>query len=74
MLVAARSICHISQPPKMSPDGLVSAGMVVVRITGGKDGGAWGAASSTFGGVCSVMGGLSFVAFDRRPWGTQPRG
>ncbi len=34
-LPAARSICAISQPPKMSPAGLVSAGMAMVRITGG---------------------------------------
>ena len=32
MLPAARSICAISQPPKMSPDGLVSAGMAITRI------------------------------------------
>jgi hypothetical protein len=34
MLEAARSICDISQPPKMSPAGLASAGMAMVRITG----------------------------------------
>ena len=33
-LPAARSIWLISQPPKMSPAGLVSAGMAMVRITG----------------------------------------
>ena len=32
-LPAARSICHISQPPKISPAGLVSDGMAIVRIT-----------------------------------------
>ena len=33
-LPAARSIWLISQPPKMSPAGFVSAGMAMVRITG----------------------------------------
>ena len=33
-LPAARSIWVISQPPKMSPAGLVSAGMAIVRIAG----------------------------------------
>ena len=36
----ARSICAISQPPKMSPLGLVSAGMATVRIAGSPGGGA----------------------------------
>jgi hypothetical protein len=31
---AARSICAISQPPKMSPLGLASAGIAVTRIAG----------------------------------------
>src|SRR5262245_55520038 len=33
-LPAAKSICAISQPPKMSPAGLVSDGMAMVRIAG----------------------------------------
>lgn len=33
-LPAAKSIWLISQPPKMSPEGLVSAGMAIVRIVG----------------------------------------
>src|SRR3712207_459604 len=32
-LPAARSICDISQPPKMSPAGFVSDGIAMVRIT-----------------------------------------
>ena len=38
----ARSICDISQPPKMSPSGLVSLGMAMVRITGVSSGQACG--------------------------------
>src|SRR6478736_4371063 len=30
---AAKSICDISQPPKMSPAGLVSDGIAIVRMT-----------------------------------------
>ncbi|GGO37368.1 hypothetical protein GCM10010991_32900 [Gemmobacter aquaticus] len=33
-LPAARPICAISQPSNISPDGLVSAGMAMVRMTG----------------------------------------
>ena len=50
MLEAARSICDISQPPKMSPAGLASAGMAMVRITGSprvSDGGGEVASRST---------------------------
>src|SRR6478735_4374056 len=32
-LPAAKSICPISQPPKMSPAGLVSDGIAIARIT-----------------------------------------
>src|SRR5918995_909207 len=32
-LPAAKSICAISQPPKMSPAGLVSEGIAIVRMT-----------------------------------------
>src|SRR5580700_4002056 len=35
----ARSIWHNSQPPKISPCGLVSAGMAMVRIAGSVSGG-----------------------------------
>src|SRR4051812_36014750 len=38
-LPAARSICAISQPPKISPAGLVSAGIAMVRIAGADAGG-----------------------------------
>src|SRR5436190_20568733 len=38
----ARSICDSSQPPKMSPWGLASAGMAIVRIAGSICGGALG--------------------------------
>src|SRR6516164_4664803 len=38
----ARSIWHSSQPPKMSPCGLVSAGMAMVRIAGSDVGGISG--------------------------------
>ncbi|WP_392663062.1 hypothetical protein [Amaricoccus sp. B4] len=33
-VAAARSIWLISQPPKMSPAGLVSAGIATVRMAG----------------------------------------
>jgi hypothetical protein len=44
-LPAAKSICAISQPPKMSPAGLVSAGIAIVRIAGADVGGVGRGAS-----------------------------
>src|ERR1700730_17172863 len=43
-LAAAKSICDISQPPKMSPEGLASAGIAMARINGspGDGEGDWG--------------------------------
>src|SRR6202162_6347874 len=64
----ARSICDISQPPKMSPCGLVSVGIAIAQsvglVSGGADGGLTGSIgkfeflcarkhlTSTYVGVC----------------------
>src|SRR5271154_1467607 len=66
-LVAAKSICHISQPPKMSPEGLVSAGMVVVRITGGMGGGVSASGVATVMVVLSMGEGLERQGQKPRP-------
>jgi hypothetical protein len=43
-VVPARSICDSSQPPKMSPCGLVSAGIAIARTAGSICGGFAGGA------------------------------
>ena len=58
-LPPARSICESSQPPKMSPLGLASAGMATVRSAGSRAGG-WEGAS------LSLMFGTSLVRCFRR--------
>src|SRR5580700_10557022 len=52
----ARSIWHSSQPPKMSPCGLVSAGMAMVRIAGSVSGG-----TSTAADGVAVGSGIGFI-------------
>src|ERR1700747_2093289 len=56
-LAPARSICAISQPPKMSPDGLVSAGIAIARINGSPSG--W----STKFGISVLLSIDNFVPF-----------
>src|SRR5687768_239896 len=60
-LPPARSISPISQPPKMSPEGLASAGMAVVRSSGAWSGGA------------SRVGGRAGMASDARRVQAQDR-
>ena len=56
-LPAARSIWAISQPPKMSPAGLASAGMAMVRMAGSPRG--WGEES------LGVMAGFTGLERER---------
>ena len=44
----ARSICDSSQPPKMSPCGLASAGIAMARSVGSQGGGASSVADMAF--------------------------
>src|SRR3569832_2651493 len=53
-VAAARSIWAICQPPKMPPEGLVSAGMAMVRIAGASAGGPWGLGARGGGGGLGV--------------------
>ena len=55
-LPAARSICAMSHPPKMSPAGLVSAGMAMVRITGGPQAAAVSVGVLGIGRICREGG------------------
>jgi hypothetical protein len=57
VLPAARSICAISQPLKMPPAGLVSAGMAMVRMTGAPVGDGDTLRHRNFSSVLVLAGG-----------------
>src|SRR3954449_4662143 len=56
-VLPARSIWHSSQPPKMSPCGLVSAGIATARSAGSVVGGTSGASDADGDETGDVGGG-----------------